>query len=135
MGKSGGLHWVTAGAPDAAEADVAARPPNASSEMDPTAATTTASSVLRQRRSSRVAGDSWRASPLAAIGLLMKTRRLWNSPAIRPWPKLRTIPPLHGPPTAVLSSRTAEGSPCNRGNGMLKLNYMQSVSVLIVHSL
>jgi hypothetical protein len=27
---------------------------------------------------------------------------MWDSLVIRPWPKLRTIPPLHGPPRAAL---------------------------------
>src|SRR5580698_9507637 len=110
MGKPGGLHWVTAGAPDAAEAGVAARPPKASNEMDPTAAMTTASSILDQRLSIRVAAvSSWDAFRFTAIGSLIRIQAVWNSPEIRSWPNLRTIPPLHGTPLSRPSSRTALG--------------------------
>ena len=47
---SGGLHWLTAGAPEAAEAGIAVRPPSASNEMDPTAATITVTNAVDQRR-------------------------------------------------------------------------------------
>ena len=87
------MHWDTAGAPDAAAAGVAARPPNVSNEMEPTAAKTTVSSALLQCLPSRAPDRSLDALPFTAIGSLIRIQAIWNSLVMRPWPKLRTIPP------------------------------------------
>ena len=71
--------------------------------MDPTAATTTVTSILDQRLSIRAAAPGVPRWILAHRDwILIKTQTIWNSPAIRPWRKLRTITPLYGPPKQSL---------------------------------
>ena len=124
MGKSGGLHWVTDGAPVAADAGVAARPPSASNEMDPTAANTTVRNALNQRPwTCAAAGVSRDAPPPTGMGSLIRTQATWTNAALRPWPDLRTIPPLHGPP---------EAGPCNGKE--YALTYLRAIYVSIISS-